>query len=44
MASTPAVSDPDSEISSARVDEGEAVGRGAPMRKGRQALDAVGEL
>ena len=44
MASTPAVSDPDSEISSAGVGEGEAVGTGAPMRKGRQALDTVGEL
>ena len=44
MASTPAVSNPDSEISSARVGEGEAMGTGAPLWKGRQALDAVGEL
>ena len=44
MASTPAVSDPDSEISLAGVGEGEAVGTGAPVRKGRQALDTVGEL
>ena len=28
----------------ARVGEGEAMGTGAPLWKGRQALDAVGEL